>query len=442
MVGNKNDRGFVALTLLWLAAAYFWVVPLFKPRGLFGWGHYRLVDIYLGVPLLVIAVCATIFMAGPAGRRRKLTFQLAAISASVLITIAIADFGYAFVVEGAWTSAHTDVWFDGEAITRKDDLPDEELGFVRKPGLSWQGRLSPEARYITYRTDENGFRNPSGVSKADVVFIGDSFTEAGSVPEEDTFVRKFGLRSKLRAVNLGRGYYGPQQELIILKRYGFRYDPGLVVWQIFEGNDLTDARRFAGWKANPDQHDSISLRYTKRSLIARWLGRTIPKDPGTPRFFEDRSGQTHRLFLDYAYVPDQPAREPLAMAETKKAIEEGYRLCQSRGVKLLIIFVPIKVRVMAPYVRFNDAGDRDYYLPGGKLDSDSDFGSELAKFSKELGCPFLDMTSALRRRASEDNRFVYSTNQDSHLDVDGHSVVAQVLAEWMQANASTGFARR
>ena len=130
------------------------------------------------------------------------------------------------------------------------------------------------------------------------------------------------------------------------------------------------------------------------------------------------------------------------MAETKKAIAEGYRLCQSRGVKLLIIFVPIKVRVMAPYVRFNDATDRDFYLPGGKLDGDSDFGSELAKFSKELGSPFLDMTSALRRRASEDNRFVYSTNQDSHLDVDGHSVVAQVLAEWMQANAGKGSASR
>lgn len=381
-------------------------------------------------------------MAGPASRRRKLTFQLAAISASVLITAAVADFGYAFVVQGAWTPTHSDVWFDGDAITWKNALPDEELGFVRKPGLSWQGRVSPEARYVTYRTDENGFRNPAGVSKADVVFIGDSFTDAGSVPEEDTFVRKFGLRSKLSVVNLGRGFYGPQQELIILKRFAFRYDPGLVVWQIFEGNDLTDARRYAEWKANPDQHDSISLRYTKRSLIARWLARTIPKDAGAPRLFEDRNGQTRRLFLDYRYVPDQPAREPAAMAETRRAIEEGYRLCQSRGVPLLIIFVPIKVRVMAPYVRFNDAGDRDYYLPGGKLDSDSDFGSQLAKFSEGLGCPFLDMTSALRRRAAEDNVSVYSTNQDTHLDVDGHSVVAQVLAEWMQANASKGFARR
>ncbi len=442
MVRHKKGWSVVALTLLWLVAAYFWLAPILKPRGVYGWGHYRLVDIYLGIPLLVIALCATIFIAGPASRRRKLTFQLAAISFSVLITVALADFSYAFVVEGALTTSHTDVWFDGDSITRKDNLPDEELGFVRKPGVYWQGRLSPEARYVTYRTDENGFRNPVGVGKADVVFIGDSFTEGASVPEEDTFVRKFGLKSKLSAVNLGRGNYGPQQELIILKRYGFRYGPGLVVWQIFEGNDLTDARHFADWKANPGQHDSISLRYTKRSLIARWLAMTIPKDRGSPRFFEERNGQTGRLFLDYSYVPDQPAREPLGMAETRKAIEEGYRLCQSRGVRLLIIFVPIKVRILAPYVRFRDASDRDHYLPGGKLDSGSDFGSELAKFSEELGCPFLDMTNALRRRAAEDNRFVYSTDQDSHLDVDGHRVVAQAVEEWTQANKGTSFARR
>jgi hypothetical protein len=400
----------------------------------YGWGHYRLIDIYAGITLALFAVCVTIFVVGPASRRRKLTFQLAAIFSSVLITIGLADIGYAFVIEGAWTPSHTDVWFDGESITRKDNLPDEELGFVRKPGVFWQGRLSPEARYVTYRTDENGFRNPSGVSKADVIFIGDSFTEGASVPEEDTFVQKFGLRSKLSAVNLGRGNYGPQQELIILKRYAFRYDPGLVVWQIFEGNDLTDAHHFADWKVNPGQHDSISLRYTKRSLIARWLAMTIPKDRGSARLFEDRNGQARRLFLDYFYVPDQPALEPLGMAETRKAIEEGYRLCQSRGIRLLIIFVPIKVRVLAPYVRFNDASDRDYYLPGGRLDSDTDFGSELAKFCKELGCPLLDMTNALRRRAFEDNRFVYSTNQDSHLDVDGHAVVVEILEDWLQTN--------
>jgi len=431
---QKRLLSYLTLTLFWLSTAYFCVAPLLRPRGLFGWGYYRLVDIYIGLPSLLFAICTTLFVFASGTRLRKFALKLTTIAASVLITIGVADLAYAFIVQGAWESAHTDVWFDGVSITDKDDLPDDELGFARKAGVLWQGRLAPEARLVTYRTDQNGFRNPNGITKADVVFIGDSFTEAGSVNEEETFVQKFGSQSKLSVINLGRGFYGPPQELIVLKRYGFRYNPRLVVWQIFEGNDLTDANRFSRWTANPAQRDSLALRYTKRSLIARMLMMTIPKESGAARLFDDREGKTHRLFLDYSYIPDEPAREPLGMAETKKAIEEGQRLCASRSVKLLIVFVPIKVRVIAPYVHFLDAADREHYLPGGKLDSDADFSSELARFCKQLGCPFLDVTDALRKRAAEDNRYVYSTNQDSHLDVDGHSVVADVLEEWRQTN--------
>jgi hypothetical protein len=422
------------VVLLWLAAVYLLVVPLIRPRGLYGWGHYRLIDIYFGVPLLFLAfgLTVTIFVAD--NKRRQLTFKLVALIASVFVTIGVLDFGYAFIVNGAWKPGHTDVWFDNLFITKKDNLPDDELGFARKPRVEWRGRLLPDSKYLIYRTDENGFRNPLGITKADVVFIGDSFTEAGNVPEEDGFVQQFHAQTALPVVNLGRGYYGPQQELIVLRRYGFNYQPRLVIWQIFEGNDLTDASRFANWKANPGQQDSLSLRYTKNSIIGGLLARTIPNTFSIPRMFADRSGQQSRLYLDYSYLPDGPAREPLGMAETRKAIEEGYDLCQSHGVKLLVIFIPIKVRVMGPYVRFNDANDRNSYLPGGKQDSDTDFASEVARFCSQLGCPFIDMTGGLRRRASEDNRKIYSTVQDSHLDLDGHAVVAQALADWTRTN--------
>jgi len=422
------------IILFWLAAAYFLVIPIFRPRGLFGWGHYRLIDIYAGVPLLLFAVCLSAAGFATGARRKQATLKSITLLVSILVTVGLADLGYAFIVEGAWQPSHTDVWFDGVTITRQNNIPDEELGFARKPRVTWEGRLSPETRFLTYRTDENGFRNELNLRKADVVFIGDSFTEAGDVPEAETFAQKFKAATNLSIVNLGRSYYGPQQELIVLKRYGFNYDPRLVVWQIFEGNDLTDASRFASWKANQDQHDPLFLRYTKHSIVARLLGRTIPNTFGSPRMFQDNTGQLRRLFLDYTYKPDEPAQEPVGMSETRKAIDEGYRLCAARGVKLLIVFIPIKVRVMAPYVRFNSEADKNAYLPGGKLDSDADFGAELARFCKQAGIPFIDMTAALRGRAAQDNISIYSTSQDSHLDTDGHAVVAQSLAETVRSN--------
>ena len=79
------------------------------------------------------------------------------------------------------------------------------------------------------------------------------------VDEGDTFVRRVAQSTGLSAVNLARGAYGPQQELIVLKRYGLAYKPRVVVWQLFEGNDLHDAEAFAEWKQNPQQV-STSLR--------------------------------------------------------------------------------------------------------------------------------------------------------------------------------------
>jgi len=67
------------------------------------------------------------------------------------------------------------------------NLPDPELRFVRRAGIEWQGRATadPDSHFVHYRTDENGFRNPPGLRAARIAFVGDSFTEAGSVPVDE-----------------------------------------------------------------------------------------------------------------------------------------------------------------------------------------------------------------------------------------------------------------
>ncbi len=401
---------------------------------MFGWGHYRLIDLYVGLPVLLCSICVAFYLLGPASGRGKRTARLAALFTSILFTVSVLDLGYAFGVEGAWrSSVPTDVWFDGETITRDNALPDNELGFVRKPFMVWEGRLSPDAKHVKYRTDEDGFRNAPGVKQADVVFIGDSFTEGASVNEESTFVQRVGAAAGVTTVNLGRGNYGPQQELIVLKRYGPNYNPRIVVWQLFEGNDLSDARNFADWSERPPA-ESLMLRYTKRSLIARFLHMTTPGDTGSGRVLTLPDGRTANVYLDYKYVPDEPAREPRGLSELKNAIAEGNQWCQSRGIKLLVVFIPIKVRVMGPFVQFKDDRDRDGYLPGGKLDAESDFASEICNFCKNSGCPFIDMTNYLRQGAAEDRQMIYALHQDSHLDEGGHGVVARVIGEWIKNN--------
>ena len=440
LVPDEKVRRWLVPILLWTASAYIWILPLFRPRGVYGWGHFRLITIYVGMPLLFAALCATVYAIGT--HRHQLALRLACIFVSTLATVVLLDLVYAIGFQGLLRSpGPSDFWFDGTSISRNDNNPDDELGFSRKPGVFWQGRVSPEARYITYRTDERGFRNEPGIQKADIVFIGDSFTEGASVPEEDTFVQQLGKKLKRPVVNLGCGYYGPQQELIVLQKQGFSYNPRVVVWQLFEGNDLVDARRFAEWQKQPIRKESWAQRYTKHSFIARLLAFTMSKGlPAVPLKLQHKDGTTGPVYLDYSYLPDEPARESLGFAETKSALESGYRLCQSRGIKLVVVFVPIKVRVLEPYVLFNDQNDKDQYLPGGIVDSERDFAHEAARFCQQLGCPFIDVTGALRRRAAEDSHLIYMTNQDSHLDVDGHTAVAETLEKWLQVSLGESFA--
>ncbi len=408
---------------------YLWILPLFWPRGDFLGGYYRLKDIYLGIPVALCFLSALAVFAVPKRYRRSLALRLASITISLMLTLLVCDAAYALVFNGAWRA---NFWLDQGHISRRYSMADEELGFVRKPGASWRGFVPDVNRIVDYRTDENGFRNPEGVRRADVVFIGDSFTEAATVEDSDTFVRRAGASSGFSVVNLGRGAYGPQQELLVLKRYGLSYRPRVVVWQLFEGNDLPDARLFAEWKQNPQQVSvPFKERYFENSLLAEWIPkeRRVPDSPLVKLQHQDGTGI--QITLRYEYDPNAPSKDPVGLAKTTQAIEEGYRLCQSQGVKLVVVFVPTMVRVMEPYLVFARAAEKSRYLPDDMAVVKNDFSAKMAEFCAGLGCSFIDTFAALRQAAAIDNRGLY-VPVDEHLDKRGHEVVAQTVVEWLR----------
>ncbi|HRK32980.1 MAG TPA: SGNH/GDSL hydrolase family protein [Candidatus Hydrogenedentes bacterium] len=136
-----------------------------------------------------------------------------------------ADYSHNMVMSAVWTDA------------------DQLLAFVRKPNLTWTRPSYTDefAPVVTYSTDANGFRNPPDIDTADIAFIGDSFTEAGTIPYEKTFARLVESELGKRVVNLGRGGYGPPQELAVLWKYALPYKPKTIVWTLFEGNDIRDS---------------------------------------------------------------------------------------------------------------------------------------------------------------------------------------------------------
>jgi hypothetical protein len=424
----------LAAVLLSAAFIYIWIIPLLRPRGDFLWGHYRLKDIYVGIPIALIALCVILVLAVPARYKRSLSLRLVTIAIAVLVALAICDAGYAFAVMGAWRSNY---WLDQAHVPRRYSAADPELGFVRKPLVTWKGYVPDINRVVAYRTDENGFRNSPGQRHADVVFIGDSFTEAATVADEDTFVRRVAQSTGLSVVNLGRGAYGPQQELIVLKRFGLPYKPRVVVWQLFEGNDLADAEGFAEWKKNPQQvNTSLKERYFDNSLLKELLTNTrLHEQVGPPVTIRYHDGTVSRVNLRYRYEPDQPSSRLQGMSETLSSVEAGYRLCESNGIQLLVVFIPTMARVMAPNISFDHQEDQASYLPA-RGQAQKDFSGTMQDLCARAGCNFVDSFAALRQAEADGNRNLYIPN-DEHLDVGAHEVVSQIVAGWLRSKNIT-----
>jgi hypothetical protein len=97
-------------------------------------------------------------------------------------------------------------------------------------------------QYVSYTSDEHGFRNPPGTWKsdrADMAVVGESFVQGYCVPDGLGFVDL--LRSRYPAtLNLGISGQSGLLQLAAIKEYLPRYAPRIVLWVYCEGIDLVD----------------------------------------------------------------------------------------------------------------------------------------------------------------------------------------------------------
>ncbi|HLK85602.1 MAG TPA: SGNH/GDSL hydrolase family protein [Candidatus Binataceae bacterium] len=113
-------------------------------------------------------------------------------------------------------------------------------GYYRREGAAWVSINS-----AGFRGPEVPMRKPPGTIR--IAVIGDSYTEAIQVPNEDTFASVAArvlvqcplLKGRrVEALNFGVDGYGTTQELVTLREKVWAYQPDIVVLAIFLGNDV------------------------------------------------------------------------------------------------------------------------------------------------------------------------------------------------------------
>jgi hypothetical protein len=452
----------VAGTLLWL------VYDQSLGSGAMDYWRLMLASV-AGLALILIVFVASL----PLRLRRPVGMRITAVFGALLLVVGVYEI---CCYQIPLNRVENNPWYlaTGEAIDETNPL----LPYVRPPHINWTGpshgnlaarryEQDPYAEQVTFQTDGEGFRNSKDISQADVVFIGDSYTEAGNVNEENTFVQLVGAQLDTSVRNMGRAGYFPETELIVLQEQGLACQPKLVVWQIAEANDLADMRFYAKWLNDARQGFPWSYRQVlsgKATKLQGWMHRSLTyrlyktvrkvdlfQDTDWSGTFRDAQGEPWRMRLgpppDASFLPERTGE----FHKLGRTVQHGHRLLQERGIALLVVVIPTKFRVLAPTLDFDEQivaklkqGPFPLSAPLWDVPPGVSIAARIQQFLSEAGVPCVDATAALRQSAQA-GVMLYPPN-DTHLSSQGHQVFSQIIVKHIKrlraGSGSAGAARR
>lgn len=293
--------------------------------------------------------------------------------------------------------------------------------------------------HVVYESDEHGFRNPAGSwgKPAEVLMVGDSFVHGVCVEDSQTLpglLRAEGIRT-LSAAYSGNG---PLLELATVREYAAPMKPQVVVWALYEGNDLDDnlpreamsplLRRYLnepgfrqGLFSRREQLDRVLSQYAVRRLAEVTLQdaqRQIPRYLGLLDLSPTRDFL--RQFTD-------PPRADLPLFE--RVLAAAHRDIGSWHGELVLLYLPNPARF----------GQGSGLLYRQAIQRQDGYHEDVRWIARRLGIPFLDALPVLAEAARQRTFIPYPFF--GHYPVEGYKAAAQPLIESVRARRSHGGGR-
>jgi lysophospholipase L1-like esterase len=364
-------------------------------------------------------------------RAPRLVTKLALALAGLVLGLLLAE-GLARLVQPAGT-AH--LVFNA-ADAEPDGLYriDKRVGLELVPGF--EGVYAIPGARVDLRVNQLGMRGPEPADPPAPrrwLVLGDSFTLALQVPEEQLFLTLLGERLGIELHNGGVAGDCTWQSAMRWKRWSPRIDPDTVLLVYFVGNDLTDNEAFERWRIDGPVHPGPQPVMPAKA-----------QQPWPLRLLRERSflfAQAQVLIRQrqLAGSSDQPLRMSQwqreleahgaeaqqvitrSLSANREALAWLKRLCDEADQRLVVALAPpliaIDQRRLAP--TFELAGlspqGADPHAPTRAIEA----------LLAELDIPSCDLTPALEasQAAGEDPYLVY----DGHWSARGHQVVADAL---------------
>ncbi|WP_172834343.1 alginate O-acetyltransferase AlgX-related protein [Nitrospira japonica] len=324
-------------------------------------------------------------------------------------------------------------------------VEDPELVWIHTPHYQKKGKyvrgnvaealcatMVNDVREYDVRYDQHGFRNQTDLTSADIAVVGDSFVESPQTPYDSLMTNVLGNLQHASVANLGISGYGPQQELIVLKRFALPLRPKTIVWVFYEGNDLNDVQRYEDSlhltaESRPPQ--SVLSQIWTRSFLNNLLSTFVRLRDGCQSssavgdyyaLVKDAQGrETRQYFISDLF--STPAKHMEAMSITRTSLSTAHQLSRQHGFRLVVVFAPTEYRVYSDVPSVIEFSDKTKDWRPSNLPSR--LRSMVADIDPKID--FIDLTPVFRDEVSRYGQPFLS--DDTHWSDAGHALVARTI---------------
>ncbi len=300
---------------------------------------------------------------------------------------------------------------------------DHDLGWRHSSSVGMRGQREGHAFYLSYnnhgfRPPDRSFEKPSDQRR--IVVLGDSFVDGAEVGDDEVFTWKLNERlDGFEVINLGVYGYSTSQEFVMLKQYGLKYDPDMVLLVTLPNDFVGNYATIGDFGPTPTfvlEDGEIQFRATDHPHARAQFRATNLPIPGAP--YLHRNSHLYYVLNHYIYQrlnsegivrlrnAERDSFDTATQAKIYRAIVNQMNdLCAANDVPFAVVLI---------------------YEERQLGENEISPNLELAEALGADGIDVIDLFDDLKRaQASSADSLYYE--QDIHWNAAGHAAVARIL---------------
>jgi hypothetical protein len=320
-----------------------------------------------------------------------------------------------------------------------------EFGRRNKPGAGWK-KTSEFTSWIEInskglRGAEIDYPKPAGEYR--ILVVGDSFTFAEQVNQQETFTQRLEDRLNAessgphyRVLNAGSNGWATANEAVYLTKEGVRFRPDLVIVALYVGNDVSDNYRRVATVQNAveadlalrgaDSFDGPRRLLRKSELYSVFESGVLAKLP----WWQGNGGGDD----DDRRPPRAPSEAQEAWTITERLLDRMRDVSASQGARFMVMAIPTALEVAqrgGSGVKETDEEDDDQDESGGEKPGFEDMHGTLGEIVARANLTSLDLLTPFRRADNRTKERLYY-RQNAHWTAAGHAVATDELYEFLR----------